>query len=172
MIVYVHTRARSLVSIGYEGKTIVDLLDSLVAQRVEVLVDVRLTPLSRKPGLSKTRLANALASVGIGYVHHRALGNPKDNRDGFRAGDPASIQRYHEVLSGEAAGAAIEHVAELLDGGAVAVDRRDLGGDLGDLTGAAAREDGHGGQCGDCSADGGCPTGTNTDHGKPPAHGQ
>ncbi len=121
MIVYVHTRARSLVSIGYEGKTIVDLLDSLVAQRVEVLVDVRLTPLSRKPGLSKTRLANALASVGIGYVHHRALGNPKDNRDGFRAGDPASIQRYHEVLSGEAAGAAIEHVAELLDGGAVAV---------------------------------------------------
>ena len=113
MIVYVHTRARSLVSIGYEGKTIVDLLDSLVAQRVEVLVDVRLTPLSRKPGLSKTRLANALASVGIGYVHHRALGNPKDNRDGFRAGDPASIQRYHEVLSGEAAGAAIEHVAAL-----------------------------------------------------------
>jgi hypothetical protein len=34
---------------------------------------VRLTPVSRKPGLSKTKLSEALAAVDIGYVHHRAV---------------------------------------------------------------------------------------------------
>lgn len=61
-----------------------------------MLVDVRLTPLSRKPRLSKTKLAAALADVGIEYVHHRALGNPKDNRAGFREGQPASRARYRK----------------------------------------------------------------------------
>jgi uncharacterized protein (DUF488 family) len=79
------------------------------------------TPLSRKPGLSKTKLADALAAVGIRYVHHRALGNPQDDRAGFRAGDPVSIERYCEVLNGEAAGAALQHVVELLEGGVVAL---------------------------------------------------
>ena len=64
-------------SIGYEGKTVDDLVAQLLEQGVPVLVDVRLTPPSRKPGLSKTKLSEALAAVGIGYVHHRALGNPK-----------------------------------------------------------------------------------------------
>src|SRR3954471_17458392 len=62
----------TLVSIGYEGKTVVDLVAQLLEQGVRVLVDVRLTPLSRKPGLSKSKLAEALVAVGIIYVHHRA----------------------------------------------------------------------------------------------------
>lgn len=111
----------TLVSIGYEGKTIDDLVAQLVEQDVQVLVDVRLTPLSRKPGLSKTKLAEALDVVGIGYVHHRALGNPKSNRDGFRAGEPESRARYHDVLDSAAAADALAHVCELLDGGVVAL---------------------------------------------------
>jgi uncharacterized protein (DUF488 family) len=111
----------TLVSIGYEGKTVGDLVAQLLEQDVRVLVDVRLTPLSRKPGLSKMKLSEALAAVGIGYVHHRALGNPKDNRAGFRAGKPASLTRYREVLDTAAATDALAHVSELLDGGAVAL---------------------------------------------------
>jgi uncharacterized protein (DUF488 family) len=111
----------TLVSIGYEGKTVNDLVARLLEQDVRVLVDVRLTPLSRKPGLSKTKLCEALAAVGIGYVHHRALGNPKDNRAGFRAGEPASRARYREVLDSAAATDALAHVCELLDGAAVAL---------------------------------------------------
>ncbi|MEU6190830.1 DUF488 domain-containing protein [Nocardia sp. NPDC047038] len=111
----------TLVSIGYEGKTVGDLVAQLVEQGVEVLVDVRLTPLSRKPGLSKTRLAESLAAVGIGYVHHRALGNPKSNREGFRAGEPESRARYHDLLDSAAATDALAHVCELLDGGVVAL---------------------------------------------------
>lgn len=111
----------TLVSIGYEGKTAADLVAQLIAQDVQVLVDVRLTPLSRKPGLSKTRLAEALAAVGIAYVHHRALGNPKSNREGFRAGEPESRARYRDVLDTAAATDALAHLSELLDGGVVAL---------------------------------------------------
>lgn len=111
----------TLVSIGYEGKSVDDLVAQLLEQGVRVLVDVRLTPLSRKPGLSKTKLSEALAAVGIGYVHYRALGNPKDNRTGFRAGEPESRARYRDVLETAAATDALAHVCELLDGGVVAL---------------------------------------------------
>ncbi|MGU3654092.1 DUF488 domain-containing protein [Mycolicibacterium sp. A43C] len=111
----------TVVSIGYEGRTVDDLVAQLLQQEVQVLVDVRLTPLSRKPGLSKTKLSEALAAVGIRYVHHRALGNPKDNRAGFRAGEPQSHARYRDVLDSTAATEALAHVCELLDGGVVAL---------------------------------------------------
>lgn len=111
----------TLVSIGYEGKSVDNLVNQLLEQGVRVLVDVRLTPLSRKPGLSKTKLSEALAAVGISYVHYRALGNPKDNRAGFRAGEPESRARYRNVLETAAASDALDHVSELLDGGAVAL---------------------------------------------------
>ncbi|BBX00026.1 hypothetical protein BST36_23655 [Mycolicibacterium moriokaense] len=116
-----NTATGTLVSIGYEGKSVGDLVVQLLEQGVRVLVDVRLTPLSRKPGLSKTKLSEALAAVGIGYVHHRALGNPKDNRAGFRAGEPESRARYRDVLETAAATDALAHVSELLDGGVVAL---------------------------------------------------
>lgn len=111
----------SLVSIGYEGRDIEELITHLRGAGVSVLVDVRLTPLSRKPGLSKRRLADALASAGIAYVHLRELGNPKDNRDGFRAGDPDARERFRQLLSGADADRAMRHVSELLDNDVVAL---------------------------------------------------
>lgn len=111
----------SLVSLGYEGRSVGELIHDLRRESVRILVDVRLTPLSRKPGMSKRRLAAALDEAGIAYVHLPALGNPKDNRDPFRAGDPDSRERFRELLSGDVAAQAVDHIAELLDGGAVAV---------------------------------------------------
>lgn len=110
-----------LVSIGYEGRDVQSLVEELATNGVSVLVDVRLNPISRKPGLSKTKLAEALAARGIRYVHHRELGNPKENRDGFRQGSPASLNRFERILQGESAGAALHHVSELLDGEVVAL---------------------------------------------------
>ena len=83
-----------LVSVGYEDRDFKELLGSLVERRVSVLVDVRLTPLSRKPGLSKRKLESALAEHGIRYIHLPALGNPKDNRAGYRAHKPQSRRRF------------------------------------------------------------------------------
>jgi uncharacterized protein (DUF488 family) len=87
-----------LLTIGYEGRTANELLSELAQAHVTALVDVRLTPLSRKPGLSKRRLANQLAQVNIWYLHMPALGNPRDNRDAFRQGVAQSRTRFRALL--------------------------------------------------------------------------
>jgi Domain of unknown function DUF488 len=79
--------ANRIYSVGYEGMTARALVDSLVGARVATLVDVRLTPASRKPGFSRKALTAALDVAGIDYVHEPDLGNPPDNRDSFRTGD-------------------------------------------------------------------------------------
>ena len=73
----------TIVSVGYQGRSVDELIDVLRHSEVEVLVDVRLNPISRKPGFSKNPLSQALAEAGIGYRHERELGNPRENRDPF-----------------------------------------------------------------------------------------
>jgi uncharacterized protein (DUF488 family) len=81
-------------TVGYEGRDIESFVTLLSDHRVETLVDVRLTPISRKPGFSKTALSAALEDAGITYVHERRLGNPKDNRPAYRAGEKLAQRRY------------------------------------------------------------------------------
>jgi uncharacterized protein (DUF488 family) len=88
----------TLLTVGYEGRTAAELVDILTEAEVDVLVDVRLTPLSRKPGLSKRRLADALVAAGVEYLHLPALGNPRENRDGFRRGEPGSRDSFRLLL--------------------------------------------------------------------------
>ncbi|WP_392543756.1 DUF488 family protein [Oryzobacter telluris] len=111
----------ALVSIGYEGKDLNELLEQLLANHVGVLVDVRLNPISRKPGLSKRRLSEALRAVGISYCHYRELGNPKENREAFRAGSQDARDRFSAILRAQAGTEALSHVAESLDGEVVAL---------------------------------------------------
>lgn len=66
-----------LYTIGYEKAALADVLTRLQCEGVQVLVDIRRFPVSRKPGFSKSSLARAAESVGITYVHERALGNPE-----------------------------------------------------------------------------------------------
>ena len=73
----------TIISVGYQGRSVGELIDVLRQGEVEVLVDVRLNPISRKPGFSKNPLSRALAEAGIGYRHERELGNPRENRDPF-----------------------------------------------------------------------------------------
>ena len=65
---------------------------------VDMVVDVRLNPVSRKRGFSKAALAGALAEAGIGYRHERGLGNPRWNRDPFRRGLKSAQERYRHHL--------------------------------------------------------------------------
>jgi uncharacterized protein (DUF488 family) len=73
-------------TIGYEGRSIDQLVADLRAAGVVQLVDVRELPLSRKPGFSKSALAAALASYGIAYVGDRRLGAPREARHRLREG--------------------------------------------------------------------------------------
>jgi uncharacterized protein (DUF488 family) len=90
-------------TIGYEGRDVDDLVAALRAAGVALVVDVRQTPLSHKRGLSKRALAAALAEAGLGYEHLGGLGNPRDNREAFRAGEPAARRRYARRLDREGA---------------------------------------------------------------------
>lgn len=104
------------IGIGYEGHDAETLVDRLHAVGVETLVDVRLTPISRKKGLSKTALSAALGEAGIDYLHRRALGNPKHNRPGFAAGGEAkasAIATFRALLDEPAATDALEEIREL-----------------------------------------------------------
>jgi uncharacterized protein (DUF488 family) len=82
-------------TIGYEGVTQAEFLAALIAAGVKRLIDVRAVPNSRRPGFSKTPLRNALAEVGIDYVHLRALGTPADGRAAARAGRHEELRRIY-----------------------------------------------------------------------------
>jgi len=100
--------------VGYEGQTIEAFVSALERQGVQRLVDVRLTPLSRKRGFSKSALIQALATAGIAYEHRRELGNPKHNRAGFAGSDADRSQAravFAELLRRPEAVEAIDAVA-------------------------------------------------------------
>lgn len=111
------TETSGVIGVGYEGKDIASFLEELTAWKIETVVDVRLNPLSRKKGFSKRALAEALAEAGIRYSHMPALGNPKDNREGFWAPGTAAAkvasERFESVLDSEAAAEKIIELTEL-----------------------------------------------------------
>jgi uncharacterized protein (DUF488 family) len=113
-----------VIGVGYEGRTLDELVTQLVAMDVSRLVDVRLNPISRKPGLSKTALGRALTAAGIAYEHRRELGNPKTNRSGFAGDDTEWKQarsRYQELLRQPEAIEALDAVAKAASEERVAV---------------------------------------------------
>lgn len=82
-------------TIGYEGATVAEFLSALQKAGVERVIDIRAVPNSRRPGFSKTPLRNALAEVGIDYVHLRALGTPADGRAAARAGRRDDLKQIY-----------------------------------------------------------------------------
>jgi uncharacterized protein (DUF488 family) len=113
---------RGFVSVGYEGRSLDEFVEYLQAQAVTVVADVRLNALSRRRGFNKTALREALATAGIGYVHLRALGNPPENRSGFRTNDPTPARdRFAERLRSPIAQAELAELASMGSDAVVAV---------------------------------------------------
>jgi uncharacterized protein (DUF488 family) len=73
-------------TIGYERAPQSRVIEALRAAGVELLIDVRAVAASRRAGFSKTLLGGSLEAAGIGYLHLRDLGTPKDGRIAARAG--------------------------------------------------------------------------------------
>ena len=86
-------------SVGYERRTLNDLVAALHGHSVEMVIDVRLNAFSRKPGFAANALRRELAEAEISYRHEPALGNPKDNRDSFRQGSPQARERFMDHLN-------------------------------------------------------------------------
>ena len=88
-----------LFTIGYERRSLTQLARDLQGAGVERVVDVRLTPQSRKKGFSLMSLFQNLRKAGIAYEHMSELGNPPELRDDFRkASGGRGRARYRAML--------------------------------------------------------------------------
>jgi uncharacterized protein (DUF488 family) len=68
-------------TLGYTGRKLNELLDSLVSHDVRTLVDIRQNPVSMyRPELSKNNLRQAVEASGLLYCHLPELGVPRDIR--------------------------------------------------------------------------------------------
>src|SRR3569623_20801 len=75
---------RKLFTIGYEGVTLDAFIRTLKKAKIDLLLDVRELPASRRKGFSKTALRTALAEAGIAYRHEKCSGTPKAVRHRLR----------------------------------------------------------------------------------------
>lgn len=70
----------SLVTIGYEGRSIENYFNALIKSGIGVLCDVRKNPISRKYGFSRSTLFEFCEGCGIEYRHYPELGIPSLER--------------------------------------------------------------------------------------------
>ncbi|MBI4447325.1 MAG: DUF488 domain-containing protein, partial [Acidobacteria bacterium] len=68
-------------TLGYVGRTVEEILDTLIAHGVRTLVDIRQNPVSMyRPELSKGNLKRFTEQMGLVYIHLPELGVPRDIR--------------------------------------------------------------------------------------------
>jgi uncharacterized protein (DUF488 family) len=70
---------------GYEGIDIHTFIANLLTNGINCILDVRALAFSRKPGFSKTALAQSLENANIHYVHLPDLGTPKPVREKLKS---------------------------------------------------------------------------------------
>jgi len=87
-----------IAGIGYQRRTIDEVVERLRQASIVTLIDVRELPWSRRADFAKKPLAERLAREGIRYVHLREAGNPRENR---KSGAPSAeiLARYREHLA-------------------------------------------------------------------------
>jgi len=91
----------AICTIGYAGTGIAAFIRTLRQAGIELVLDIRAAPVSRKKGFSKHQLAARLAEAGIAYRHLRGLGTPKRGRDAAQAGDVEAFERIFLQHMGE-----------------------------------------------------------------------
>lgn len=83
-------------TIGYERASLPEVIATLQAAQIDVLIDVRELPNSRRAGFSRKALSASLEEAGISYRHMKPLGTPKAGRDASRRGDKATMRAIFE----------------------------------------------------------------------------
>lgn len=107
----------TLWTIGYERLLPEMLVAELERVGVGRVIDVRLRPQSRRPGMSKTKLGLRLTERGIVYENWRELGTPIEIRVLYRTGATrAAAVAYREHLV-SAADDALKRLAATVQAG-------------------------------------------------------
>lgn len=105
----------TLATIGYEGATIREVLDTLEDAKIDTLVDARAVAMSRRPGFAKSALSAHLNERGIEYLHFRSLGTPAEGRAAARSGRTDEMHRiFRQQLATDAAQAELSQLADLV----------------------------------------------------------
>ena len=106
---------QAVFTIGHSTRSIQDFISLLLARDIELVVDVRTVPRSRRnPQFNRETLPQSLQAADIGYEHVAALGgfrhpSPHSPNAGWRN---ASFRGYADYMQTAAFGAAIESLAE------------------------------------------------------------
>jgi uncharacterized protein (DUF488 family) len=100
---------------GYEGKSVDAFLDDLLKKGIQMVIDVRANPVSRKYGFSGARLGEICNKLGLEYRHEPALGIPSAERTGLAgfASYQRLLERYERATLPERS-AEVEAVGRLM----------------------------------------------------------
>jgi uncharacterized protein (DUF488 family) len=107
---------REIFSVGHSTRSAEEFAEILTAHGVEVLVDVRSFPGSRRlPQFNRAALAESLATVGIDYKHEPRLGGRRTPRKDSHntAWKNASFRAYADHMETEEFRKGVEDLLEL-----------------------------------------------------------
>jgi uncharacterized protein (DUF488 family) len=68
------TAAASVFTLGYQGRSLPEVLGIVEGTGIQQVLDVRQNVSSKKPGFSGLELARAFSAMGVAYVHLADLG--------------------------------------------------------------------------------------------------
>lgn len=104
-------------TVGYEKTEIGNYVRTLTEAGIELLVDVRERPLSRKRGFSKNKLKEAVQAAGMSYLHVQQLGDPKPGRDAARSGNHSLfVEIFSDHMALPETIAAVDDLAQKIAG--------------------------------------------------------
>lgn len=84
---------------GYQDRSVDAFFDNLLAHGIEVVVDVRANPFSRKYGFAQKSMRDIAVKLGMEYRHFPSLGIPSEQRADLS--DEASYFRLFEAYERE-----------------------------------------------------------------------
>lgn len=104
-----------LFTIGYERASFAGFAETLVDAGVDLLIDVRAQPHSRRREFARKHLGAGLADYGIRYESRPELGTPQAGREAAKRGDMETFGHVFEAqLSTPAAQAMLEKLLVLM----------------------------------------------------------
>jgi uncharacterized protein (DUF488 family) len=85
--------APRLLTLGYEGRDLAEVLEILRRHAIEQVLDVRENASSKKAGFAEDDLKEALAGIGIAYAHLSELGCARESRHALWRGGEERLFR-------------------------------------------------------------------------------
>ena len=100
---------------GYEGRSVDAFFNDLLKRGIDVVVDVRANPISRKYGFSGLRFGEFCKKLGLEYRHVPSLGIPSNARAGLNsfASYQRLLNRYEQTMLPDRS-AEVEDVGRLM----------------------------------------------------------